>query len=150
MHVRLPDGREERTAAPARGRRLAAHAWINDHRITTVEFGGLGLARVIVAVDPADGESAIGDETGIISLAHGYDSDLFVLEDPSGSMGANNWGLTACHLALALKADAIVVESNYGGDMAPSGPLPGVGAAAPRRHPSRASSCPASSKSPPR
>lgn len=33
-------------------------------------------------------------------------------------MGANDWGLAACRLALDLKADAIVVESNYGGDMA--------------------------------
>ncbi|MFI1814609.1 hypothetical protein ACH414_30140 [Streptomyces sp. NPDC020422] len=33
-------------------------------------------------------------------------------------MGANDWGLTACRLALELKADAIVVEKNYGGDMA--------------------------------
>ncbi|MFB7571811.1 MULTISPECIES: terminase large subunit domain-containing protein [unclassified Streptomyces] len=93
-------------------------AWINDHRITTVQFGGLDLARVIVAVDPAGGESAIGDETGIIGAARGYDGHLYVLEDRSGSMGANDWGRTACLLALALKADAIVVESNYGGDMA--------------------------------
>lgn len=33
-------------------------------------------------------------------------------------MGANDWGLAACRLALELKADAIVVEKNYGGDMA--------------------------------
>ncbi|MFE4958702.1 hypothetical protein ACFRCW_32875 [Streptomyces sp. NPDC056653] len=93
-------------------------AWITDHRITAVEFGGLDLARVIVAVDPAGGESSVGDETGIIGAARGFDGHLYVLEDRSASMGANDWGLAACNLALALKADAIVAESNYGGDMA--------------------------------
>ncbi len=93
-------------------------AWIDQHRITPVAFGGLDMARVIVAVDPAGGESLVGDETGIIGMAAGYDDHLYVLDDRSGSMGANDWGLTACRLAMELKADAIVVESNYGGDMA--------------------------------
>ncbi|MER6075998.1 hypothetical protein ABT187_46125 [Streptomyces sp. NPDC001817] len=44
-------------------------AWITDHRITTAEFGGLDMARVIVAVDPAGGESASGDETVCIGAA---------------------------------------------------------------------------------
>ncbi|MCX4429650.1 hypothetical protein [Streptomyces mirabilis] len=47
-------------------------AWINNNRITTVEFGCCDLACVIVAVDPAGGESAIGDETGIIGATRGY------------------------------------------------------------------------------
>ncbi|MEW1719759.1 hypothetical protein [Streptomyces sp. NPDC093109] len=76
------------------------------------------MARIVVAVDPAGGESAVGDETGIIGAARGYDGHLYVLDDRSGSMGANDWGLAACRLALELRADAIVVEKNYGGDMA--------------------------------
>jgi hypothetical protein len=92
--------------------------WIKDNRATVVEFGGLDMARIVVSVDPAGGESAVGDETGIVGAARGYDGHLYVLEDRSASMGANDWGLTACRLAFALKADAIVVESNYGGDMA--------------------------------
>ncbi|MGW2397255.1 hypothetical protein ACWCYY_11950 [Kitasatospora sp. NPDC001664] len=63
-------------------------------------------------------ESLVGDETGIVGIAAGYDENLYVLDDRSGSMGASDWGLTACRLALELKADTIVVESNYGGDMA--------------------------------
>lgn len=92
--------------------------WINDNRVSVVQFGGLDMARIVVSVDPAGGESAVGDETGIIGAARGFDGHLYVLEDRSASMGANDWGLTACRLALALKADAIVVEKNYGGDMA--------------------------------
>ncbi|MDH6126063.1 terminase family protein [Kitasatospora sp. GP82] len=92
--------------------------WIDQHRVTAVTFSGLDMARVIVAVDPAGGESLVGDETGVIGVALGFDDHLYVLDDRSGNMGANDWGLTACRLAMVLKADAIVVESNYGGDMA--------------------------------
>ncbi|GAA3371253.1 phage terminase large subunit [Streptomyces sannanensis] len=93
-------------------------AWIDHHRTSVVAFGGLDMARIVVAVDPAGGESAVGDETGVVAAARGYDGHLYVLDDRSASMGANDWGVTACRLALELRADAIVVESNYGGDMA--------------------------------
>ncbi|MBJ6623501.1 hypothetical protein H4N49_36175 [Streptomyces sp. DHE17-7] len=33
-------------------------------------------------------------------------------------MGADTWGHEACRLAVELKADAFVVEANFGGDMA--------------------------------
>jgi hypothetical protein len=92
--------------------------WIDGSRLTTVQFSGLDMARIVVAVDPAGGQSEVNDETGIVGAARGYDGHLYVLEDHSESLGANGWGLKACHLALALRADAIVVESNYGGDMA--------------------------------
>lgn len=92
--------------------------WIDTARINAVQFSGLDMARIVVAVDPAGGESTVGDETGIIGVARDFDRHLYVLADRSGSMGANDWGLAACRLALELKADAIVVEKNYGGDMA--------------------------------
>ncbi|MFB7082560.1 terminase large subunit domain-containing protein [Streptomyces sp. NPDC056308] len=95
-----------------------ARAWIDANRTSVVAFGGLDMARIVVAVDPAGGDSTVSDETGIVGAARGYDGHLYVLDDRSGSMGANDWGLTACRLALELRADAIVVESNYGGDMA--------------------------------
>ena len=63
-------------------------------------------------------ERLVGDETGVIGVGRDFDRQLYVLADRSGSMGANDWGLAACRLALELKADAIVVEKNYGGDMA--------------------------------
>lgn len=92
--------------------------WIETARINAVQFSGLDMARIVVAVDPAGGESTVGDETGVIGVGRDFDRQLYVLADRSGSMGANDWGLAACHLALELKADAIVVEKNYGGDMA--------------------------------
>ncbi|GAA1353700.1 terminase large subunit domain-containing protein [Streptomyces beijiangensis] len=95
-----------------------SRSWIDDNRTSVIAFGGLDMARIVVAVDPAGGDSTVSDETGIVGAARGYDGHLYVLDDRSGSMGANAWGRTACRLALDLKADAIVVESNYGGDMA--------------------------------
>ncbi len=107
-------------------------AWITDHRLTTVEFGGLDMARVIVAVDPAGGESAIGDETGIIGAARGYDGHLYVLEDRSGSMGANDWGphgLPARPRPQGRRdRGRVELRRRHG----PPGVVTGVGAAAPR------------------
>ncbi|WP_316521207.1 terminase large subunit domain-containing protein [Kitasatospora brasiliensis] len=93
-------------------------AWIDTARITAVEFSGVELARVVVAVDPSGGESSVNDETGIVGLGLDYHDHLYVVADESGTLGANDWGLTACRLALRLRADAIVVEANYGGNMA--------------------------------
>lgn len=93
-------------------------AWIDRARVTPVEFAGAEMARVVVAVDPSGGDSAVNDETGIVGLAVDFHEQLYVVADESGTLGANDWGLTACRLALSLRADAIVVEANYGGNMA--------------------------------
>lgn len=92
--------------------------WIDTARVNAVQFAAVDLARIVVAVDPAGGKSTVGDETGIVGVGRDFDRNLYLLADRSGSMGANDWGLAACRLALVLKADAIVVEKNYGGDMA--------------------------------
>ncbi|MFE6872573.1 terminase large subunit domain-containing protein [Kitasatospora sp. NPDC057692] len=93
-------------------------SWIDTARLTPIQFSGLEMARVVVAVDPSGGDSAVNDETGIVGMALGYDDHLYVVADSSGTLGANDWGLAACQLALDLRADAIVVEANYGGNMA--------------------------------
>ncbi|MFJ9690548.1 hypothetical protein [Kitasatospora sp. NPDC101183] len=92
--------------------------WIDTARVTPVQFGGLEMARIVVAVDPSGGDSEVNDETGIIGLAADFNEELYVLADESGTLGPNDWGLRACQLALDLQADAIVVEANYGGAMA--------------------------------
>ncbi|MGW7413384.1 hypothetical protein [Streptomyces sp. NPDC054863] len=91
--------------------------WITNNRISAARFRGLDLTRIVVAVDPAGRESAVGDETGIVATATVQDGHLYVLDDRSGNRGADAWGREACLLASELRADAIVVESNYGGDM---------------------------------
>ncbi|MER7514013.1 terminase family protein [Streptomyces lavendulae] len=92
-------------------------AWITDNRISAAQLRGIDLSRIVVAVDPAGGESAVGDETGIIAAARDTDGHLYLLDDRSGNRGADSWGRETCLLAIELRADAIVVESNYGGDM---------------------------------
>ncbi|MFC4512178.1 terminase large subunit domain-containing protein [Streptomyces ehimensis] len=91
--------------------------WITDHRISAAQLRGIDLARIVVAVDPAGGESAVGDECGIVAAARDRDGHLYVLDDRSGNLGAETWGAETCLLAIELRADAIVIESNFGGDM---------------------------------
>ncbi|MFE5484097.1 hypothetical protein [Streptomyces sp. NPDC056527] len=46
------------------------------------------------------------------------DGHLYVLDDRSRTMGADTWGTEVCLLAIQRQADAIIVENNFGGDMA--------------------------------
>ncbi|MEU1134246.1 terminase family protein [Streptomyces sp. NPDC005900] len=92
--------------------------WITDHRITPMAFRGIDLTRTVVAVDHAGGADDVNDEAGLCAAGRDASGDLYVLADKSGRMGADQWGLAACRLALEMQADAIVVEANFGGDMA--------------------------------
>lgn len=89
--------------------------WITRHRIPLEAWPGVDPARIVVAVDPAGGGGS--DETGLVAAASDKQGDLYVLADRSRRMSAAEWGTAACLLALELKADAIVVEANFGGDM---------------------------------
>ncbi|MFJ3699504.1 terminase large subunit domain-containing protein [Streptomyces sp. NPDC090052] len=92
--------------------------WITDHRLTPMQFRGVDLTRIIVAVDTAGGSDDVNDETGLWAGGRDDEGQLYVLADRSGRMGADTWGHATCRLAIELRADAIVVESNFGGDMA--------------------------------
>lgn len=59
----------------------------------------------------------MGDETGIVAAARDAEGHMYLLDDRSGNRGADAWGREACLLAIELRADAMVVEANYGGDM---------------------------------
>ncbi|MFE1767198.1 terminase large subunit domain-containing protein [Streptomyces angustmyceticus] len=93
-------------------------AWITEHRISPTAYRAVDLTRVIVALDPAGGDSATNDESGIVAAGRDAAGEYYVLADRSGRHGPNDRGREACLLALELDADAIVVETNYGGDMA--------------------------------
>lgn len=71
--------------------------------------------KTAVAVDPSGGGR---DTAGIIGGYLGTDKRLYLTHDKSGHMGADEWGRAACELAVDIDADRIVVETNYGGDMA--------------------------------
>ncbi|ACX71144.1 hypothetical protein pZL12.67c [Streptomyces phage ZL12] len=93
-------------------------AWITDNRINPVAFRAVDLTRIVVALDPAGGDTPGHDESGIVAGGRSTDGHYYVLADRTGSHSAEARGREACLLALELQADAIVVETNYGGDMA--------------------------------
>lgn len=90
--------------------------WITDNRISAQQYRAVDLTRTVVAVDQAGGEGDTHDETGIIGAGRTADGHLYVLADRSANMGAETWGHEACRLAIELRADAFVVEDNFGGD----------------------------------
>ncbi|MDX3232876.1 terminase large subunit domain-containing protein [Streptomyces sp. ME19-01-6] len=92
--------------------------WISKNRISPVAFRAVDLARVVVALDPAGGDTPGHDESGIVAAGRSTDGHYYVLADRTGKHSAENRGRETCLLALELDADAIVVETNYGGDMA--------------------------------
>lgn len=78
------------------------------------------LTRVAVGVDPsgAADEDTGNAETGII--AAGYSADLdqaFVLADRSVLAGPETWARRAVSLYHEARADVLVAERNFGGDM---------------------------------
>lgn len=93
-------------------------AWISDNRITPDAFRGIDLVRTAVALDPSGGGGAANDESGIVGGGRDANGHCYLLADRSGKHSADERGRQTCLLALELHADAIIVETNYGGDMA--------------------------------
>ncbi|MFE7547053.1 terminase large subunit domain-containing protein [Streptomyces gardneri] len=92
--------------------------WITDNRIGPVAFRGVDLSRIVVAVDHAGGGDDVNDEVGLVAAGRTTDGHMYVVTDKSKRMGAETWGEKACRLALEVDADALLVEDNFGGDMA--------------------------------
>lgn len=92
--------------------------WITDHRISPMAFRAVDLTRTVVAVDHAGGSDDVNDEVGLCAAGRDRAGELYLLADRSGRMGADTWGHEACRLAIEYQADALVVEANFGGDMA--------------------------------
>lgn len=89
----------------------AAHA-LNIHR---------ELARTVVAIDPQATNSDESDETGIAvasSYGGGDERQYSVDADYSGKYSPNGWATKAMEAYKTHDADAIVIETNQGGDMA--------------------------------
>lgn len=75
------------------------------------------MVRVVVAVDPSGGSSKGNDEVGIVVCGKGVDGRGYVLEDASGRFSPAAWGERVVRLYDKYKADRIVAEKNFGGDM---------------------------------
>lgn len=76
---------------------------------------GTDPVRAAVAVDPSGGGR---DSAGVIGGFLGEDQRLYITHDRTLVGSSEQWSRAACELAAEIDADVIVVEKNYGGDMA--------------------------------
>jgi hypothetical protein len=76
--------------------------------------GHAAAMRTAVAVDPSGGGRS---NAGIVAGHLGVDGRLWVTHDASRVCSSAEWPRIACQLAAELDAEAIVLESNFGGDM---------------------------------
>lgn len=76
-----------------------------------------GLARVVVAIDPAVSSGESADETGIVVAAKGDDGAFYVLADRTCKMSPDGWARRAVIALDEFSGDRIVAEVNNGGDM---------------------------------
>jgi phage terminase large subunit-like protein len=78
------------------------------------------LVRVVVGVDPSGGSDEGHAETGIVIVGKGTDDELYVLGDASVRGTPLEWAAVVCEAYGVHKADLIVAENNYGGEMVES------------------------------
>jgi phage terminase large subunit-like protein len=76
------------------------------------------LVRIVVAVDPPGSARAGSDACGLVAAGKAADGTLYVLADESaGGLSPQAWATRAIALWRRLKADVLVAEANFGGDM---------------------------------
>lgn len=76
--------------------------------------------RVVVGVDPATTSKKTSNEHGIITVGLGVDGQGYVIDDVSGVMPPDQMARRALGCYARHQADAIVVETNNGGDWIPA------------------------------
>ena len=75
------------------------------------------LTRVVVAIDPAVTSGEGSDETGIIVAGLGVDGRGYVLADRSCRQSPDGWASRAVQAFDDYQADAVLAETNNGGDL---------------------------------
>ncbi len=93
---------------------LWSRAQLERCRVTTAP----GLVRIIVAVDPPGSARKGADACGLVAAGRCEEGDIYVLADESAAgLSPQAWAMRAIALWRRLKADALVAEVNFGGDM---------------------------------
>ncbi len=93
---------------------LWKRAWIDRSRVSEAPE----LARVIVAVDPPVSAGPRADACGIIVAGRDATGQVFVLADRTvRGLSPAGWAACVKRAVDAFEADAIIVESNQGGDL---------------------------------
>lgn len=93
---------------------LWTYAMFDTHRV----FEAVPLERIVVAVDPSGGDQDGNSEQGIIVAGRSRERQGYVLGDYSCRLSPDGWGRRAVQAYLDHEADEIIVETNFGGDMA--------------------------------
>lgn len=75
------------------------------------------LVRIVVAIDPSGSGNTGSDEAGIILAGIGQDGEAYILKDLSGRMTPEKWACVSIAGFHEFKADRIVAEQNFGGEM---------------------------------
>jgi len=75
------------------------------------------MQRIVVAVDPSGGHGEDNDEQGIVVAGRGIDAHGYTLADRSCRLSPDGWGRRAVEAYLEFKADRLVYEKNFGGEM---------------------------------
>lgn len=75
------------------------------------------MKRIVVAVDPSGTSKDTGSQQGIIICGAGRNGLFYVLDDYSCSESPAAWGRTVVDAFRSYRADIIVAERNFGGEM---------------------------------
>jgi phage terminase large subunit-like protein len=94
---------------------LWQQSWIDNNRTKFIPFDG--LARIVVAIDPAVTSGEDADETGILVCGVDHVGHGYVLEDCSGRYQPHEWAAAAIGAFKRHNGDRIIGERNNGGDM---------------------------------
>jgi hypothetical protein len=76
------------------------------------------LKRIVIGVDPSGSKD--GDEVGIIGAGIAQNGNIYILADRTGGYTPLQWGTIVVNEYESLKANTVVVERNFGGDMVKS------------------------------
>ena len=88
-------------------------ALLNQTRVTQAPH----LVRVVVGVDPAASSDPANAETGIVAAGRDANNHVYILRDVSGHYSPQEWAQQALGLHQVFDGDAIIGESNHGGEM---------------------------------
>lgn len=88
-------------------------------QIVTEDGRKIALARIVIGVDPSgsNGDEDKADDIGIVAAGKGVDGRGYVLGDWTCNMSPAGWGRRAVLAYKHFRADRIVAEKNFGGDM---------------------------------
>lgn len=91
------------------------HKLIDDCRAPFDEFRQ--FIRIEIGVDPSGGETEEHDEQGIVVCGRTADGHCYVLDDASCKLTPDGWGRRVVEMYTKWNADAVIWESNFGGQM---------------------------------